>query len=909
MGKMTPRAMPKLGPMNIASSKVKRGTNYFYPRSRRGKPLSGGSNLAQRSSTLQPQSVSTYGLNSSAQSLAEIGTPIPIAFGKKTSSTGGFVHTPLMVYQRMHSAGAYQWTRVGFVMGEGRFGSPPEKGIRNGSDLIHSIQSEFYELAFNNGRFITSDPTYPNTVHAGNWSDISSTLTGNEEYFTIQAADSKQERGFSQSFDPGKSFGLEGEEPDCETSQDSEFSNLLPYPTKASHVKFNPIDASISNTRKADTTEFGFAVNMPRITPEATEESGTVPIGSKWKHRKERNVASVVFELYPGGSYDLITGLPFISAIAKTQSTSTAGSGVFDRNDPIQIISPEVAFYALYRSYYGLFPAEDIAKVYSRFLANYASESNALFIRTDEKTSSIYSLPITEFLPDPTEGNLNSGLTNWTRTDGQFSDALYDEGPDFGPCSLTTDSGILDDIRVPKLFVKLYYREIDAANDDWRPVLDKPFCLINPNTATIFADLRVRHPSSEAYEYKFKPMIPVQAESDLQFRYDKWKLGVKSSANNSADKVPVLYPSTNNEFVLDGNDGFKLIYSGFYEQVTSEVKLDDQTTDLQIGISYVNEGIVDQVDYPFMSIGVLTLRAGKGVSSLGQFSSYYEKGLQIQKTDLTTDHSNYFPDLCYHLLTTYPSTKLITNNYSAGPVKRSQIDTASFLNAIQFTDKHKLYFDGIIYDFSGIHEFISEHAKFFCLRFGIRNGLYTLFPALLDSATNVDTAAPGQVVTGDIIDASSFRVDYAPLIERDNAFVTVIWRRQDKFMPGVNETVTVAPPGYQGSNRLTYDLSGFCTSEGHAVKAARFMLAMRLKQDRTASFTCAKSGVDLTPGRLFKFDFSVSTNAGKTYANQDQYQVTSTTYRDDGLLDVRAVFMPAGISNSVFNAVSYPKVP
>ena len=896
MGTDTPRPLPRFWSPN------RRRGNYYIPRDRRSRIIGRGRQAAQKPSTLQSQNVSTYGLNSSAQTLAEIGAPIPVAFGERTNSTGGFVHTPLLIYQRMHSAGAHQWTRVGFVMGEGRFGSPPERGIRNGSDLIHSIQPEFYELAFNNGRYVANDPTYSNTVHAGNWSNINSTLTGNLEYFTIQAADNKQERGFSQSFDPNKSFGLEGEEPDCETSQDSEFSELLPYPTTAPHVKFNPIDASISNTRKSDTTEFGFAVNMPRITPEATEESGTVPIGSKWKFRRERSGASLLYELYPGGSYDSTTGLPFISAISRSLIGGIQTPGVFDKNTPIQVISPEIAFYALYRSYYGLFPAEDIAIVYAKFLATWGSASNVLFIRTDESTSSIYSLPITEFLPDA------QGTTNWTRTDGQFSVALYDESGDFGPCSLTVDSGMLSDIRVPKLFFKLFYRKIDSANTNWKPVFDKPFCLINPNTSTLFADLRIRHSSTEAYEYKFKPMIPVQVESNLQYEFFKWQLGIKSSTNNAAQKVPVLYPSTNNEFVLDGNDGFKLIYSGFYEQVTSEVKLDDQTTDLRIGVSYVNEGVVDQVDYPFMSTGILTLRAGKGVSSLGQFSAYYENGAQIQRTNLTTGASNKFPDLCYHLLTYYPSTKSLTGNRSAGPVKRSQIDVQSFLDAISYTRSKSLFYDGVIYDFSGVHEFISEHAKFFCLRFGIRNGLYSLFPALLDSATNADTAAPGQVVTGDIIDSASFRVDYAPLIERDKAFVTVIWRRQDKFMPGVNETVTVAPSGYEGANRLTYDLSGFCTSETHAEVAARFMLAMRLKQDRTASFTCAKSAVDLSPGRLFKFDFSVSTSSGRTYANQDQYQVTSTTYREDGLLDVRAVYMASGTSTAIFSGATYPRV-
>ena len=62
--------------------------------------------------TVQRQDASTYGLNAANQELAEIGTPIPVLFGKRTDEgTGGFVHVPSMIYQRMHSAGEYEWTR------------------------------------------------------------------------------------------------------------------------------------------------------------------------------------------------------------------------------------------------------------------------------------------------------------------------------------------------------------------------------------------------------------------------------------------------------------------------------------------------------------------------------------------------------------------------------------------------------------------------------------------------------------------------------------------------------------------------------------------------------------------------------------------------------------------------------
>ena len=851
----------------------------------------------------QEVSISTYGLNGSSQGLAEIGTPIPILFGNRTSKSGGFVHMPSMIYQRMHSDGTYQWIRAGYVVGEGPVGRPLERGIRNGTDMIHSFNKYFYDIAFSDGSDNNEDPKDSNTLNYGLFTNLSATLTPGGKYFTIQEAsdtDNNQRRGFSQSFDPGKSFGLEGEPPDCDSTIDPDFEGQLPYPTEPQFVEFNAVEAQITNTIKSDTTEFGFAVNLPQPAPIAEEAEGQVPVGSKWQWSGAGLGKPLISTLCPGGSYDAFTKVPYIIGRAQSQES------VVNTDTTIQIISTDTAFFALYRQYYDAFPVDALAQAYSRFQASWGSDSKVFFIklRKKGKPSPIYSISKRDFL-EVEVGGIGTG-PNWYRVDKKLSEATWNN---FGPCEVVgVDSEMLTDPRVPKMFCRVYYREIGNQNDTWRKLTDRLVCFINPNPATIYADLRVVHPRKDAYEFKIKPLLPVQVSDQAATRYRKCRYGIDLGDNDDASKVFVLYPNSEVEHVVDVNDGFTVIFKGFYEPVPTDVELDDQTTQMGVDISYVNEGIDEEVDYPFLSTTVLTLRAGQGVSSLSQLSLYYEEGTKIQKTDLTIGASNKFPDLCYHLLTYYPSTKTLAGNRSAGPVKRSQIDTQSFLDAISYTESRSLFYDGVVRDRGGIHEFISENAKFFLLRFGLQDGKYALFPALQDSITKVGTAASKQTVTGDIIDANSFRVEYAPLIERDDAFVSVIWRRQERYMLGVNETVTVSPRGYEGANRLTYDLSGFCTSETHALAVARFMLAMRIKQNRTAVFTCAKSDVDLTPGRLFKFDFSVSTSSGKTYANQDQYQVTNTTYREDGLLDVRAVYMPAGMSSAVFSSATYPKV-
>ena len=228
---------------------------------------------------------STYGLNAANQSLAELGQPIPILFGKRRDSNGGFISTPQMIYQRMYSKASHEEVRIGFVCGEGalELEKPSQRGIRLGTDLLHSKQSEFYEIRFTDGSRSDNDPKIANTDPWG--TKLTNALADEGKFFCIRDPN-KEIRGLSQSFDPGVSFGLESEQPDCEQTYEPEFTSLIPLPSFNSSplMKYSPVDASVGNTRGCRTTEFGFAVNLPQPAPVAQEESSNgVPVGSKWQ--------------------------------------------------------------------------------------------------------------------------------------------------------------------------------------------------------------------------------------------------------------------------------------------------------------------------------------------------------------------------------------------------------------------------------------------------------------------------------------------------------------------------------------------------------------------------------------------------------------------------------------------------
>ena len=872
--------------------KYRRLTNRRLKNANLANTLAPGTYGSRDESTTQPQ-LSTYGLNAANQELAELGAPIPVLFGKRRSENGGFISTPLLIYQRMYSKGAYEEARIGFVCGEGalELEKPSMRGIRVGKDLLHSKQIEFYEIRFTDGSTADNDPKTANTDP---WGAKMTNATTNDEdkFFCIRDAN-KEIRGLSQSFDPGVSFGLESEQPDCTQYNDSEFTTLIPIPdpSESPLIKYSPVDASIGNTRGCRTTEFGFAVNMPQPAPVAQEESGDgVPVGSKWKYQKDLISDMAIQFCYSDYEPNYTGGFKYLPPIIGTLT-------VLKADLKIQVISADTAFYAIYRPFYKNNSQADIAPIYSRFIREFGSK--IFFIDYENIPSPIWAITPNEFGSDQPNGN-----SYFERLDGQFSDSNF---KNLDPCEYGYfDPSTLLDVRVPKMFFRLYYRKLDDNSAEWRLLHKQQFCFLSPDASRLFASLKIHHPGADeqAYEYRFKAQTPLQVETETQAVYAKCRYGVKNSGGGgSLEKVCVLYPGTGQrEQNVIAEDGFRLTFDGLIEPVQSEVKLDVQSESFDVQISYVNEFVRDpDPRYPYMSVGMLEVRAGKGFSTLDQLSFYYSDGAEITRVDGEKGSSYKFPDLCYYLLTQYPGN-------GPGPVSRDQVDVASFTKANTFTDSKNLRYNGVIIDRVGIHEFIGEHAKYFLLRFGTSNGRYTLFSAISDVVTDTPTASASQVVTLDMIDESSFSVDYATLVQREDAKMHVIYREQDRNMPGINRSVTVQPVGYNGANKVTHDISGFCTSKEHALAVARFLSAMRSEQDRVVEFTCVENGVDLGPGRLFKFDIKVETSRGYTYTNTDQYQVTSRTYRDDGTLDVRAVLMPAGITDMVFTDQTFEEV-
>lgn len=789
--------------------------------------------------------IATYALNA-GQAIAELGQSIPILFGKRTTTSGGLVATPDAVYQRMHSEGVYEWLRAAYVIGEGgiQLGLPSDRGIRVGSRVIDSLGNSYYAVGLTDGATADNDPTTSNVTLYGAFKSFAE-LTGADEYLT-GTINNGEVRCFSQTFDANESFGFSGEEPDCDAEVSSPASTITSVP-------LNTVTGFVSNTRGCEVTEVGFAA---ALNANSSNKNEVAPPGSLWVRTilgdtsvyRVVSIATALSGFYPYAFRKDVNNRSTLDAtLATHQADWNSGARYVIVLDPDTLVPVSAGLGGVPRKF-----------------SNFVSNIGPVYQPYTGENRNRNTTPATGYaLPAP------------------------------NPCTPPNFTSILSDPNNPKMAFHIYWRSATNASADWRQLTIKPLIIATADSTAMFAKLKIQHPSLSAVQYKFEPILPdTFAEQYMNFNAVLFEGNVSHQAASKGD-FPIIYSRNAAVVNINVKDGFKLSFKGGFAPFYGDVTLDDQSVNYAVSISYVNEIIQDSPNYPYMSMVVVNLRGFKGMTSAGQLSIYYDNGADITLLETGgTGSSNMFPELANYLLTTFPG--------GTGAVASSAIDTASFLKAITFTRSKGLFFDGVIEEKSGAFEFIAEYAKYFLLNFGMDQGKYSFTIATQDASTGTSGAAASQVLTLDDIIAESYQVEYATLQDREEALVSVTYRFQEQYMLGEPRTVSVAPANYTGSNVISFDLSDFCTTESHATTYAKFVLATRLEKTHTVTFTTFLGRIDLSPGRLFTFNFTVNASTGKTYSNTSQYQIVSASYRADGLVDVTATLMPTNFANLVF---------
>lgn len=268
-------------------------------------------------------------------------------------------------------------------------------------------------------------------------------------------------------------------------------------------------------------------------------------------------------------------------------------------------------------------------------------------------------------------------------------------------------------------------------------------------------------------------------------------------------------------------------------------------------ITYINEFVSNELwpNYKDLTLAGLALKASRNFTSLNQVRVWLADGIPVRRfqADEVTPigPSNKFVDLVYYLLT--------DKTVGAGNIISEElIDTDSMPATSQFLKQNRLFFDGAIEQPVNIRQYISELAPFFLCNFVIKNGQFSVVPALpTDSAGTISTR-PIQIkqlfTAGNIIE-NSFSVEYLSTEERKNFQAIMRYRQEKRNQFPEEQTIVVRWADLPETTSIeSFDMTQYCTTREHAFTVARYFLSLRRRVTHTVRFQTTPYGMDLAPG-------------------------------------------------------------
>jgi hypothetical protein len=203
-----------------------------------------------------------------------------------------------------------------------------------------------------------------------------------------------------------------------------------------------------------------------------------------------------------------------------------------------------------------------------------------------------------------------------------------------------------------------------------------------------------------------------------------------------------------------------------------------------------------------------------------QVHCFIRGGIYVPRLiDSVTGPSNNVADLLLYLLR------------NSSRVPEAQIDTTNLLAAATFTNANGFWFNGVVSESTNLRDWVSNTLKYFLLRQARIGGKEALKPLVpINANGTIKTTAVTWVFTftEQHIIPDSFEITYSPLADRKPFCATVLWRQQDDLGIPVMRTAEVRYTGTAVDGPYEqHDLSGFCSSENHAVKVGAYIISKR----------------------------------------------------------------------------------
>jgi hypothetical protein len=203
-----------------------------------------------------------------------------------------------------------------------------------------------------------------------------------------------------------------------------------------------------------------------------------------------------------------------------------------------------------------------------------------------------------------------------------------------------------------------------------------------------------------------------------------------------------------------------------------------------------------------------------------QISAFVRDGLQVERlTDSTTGASDNFADLAKYLM------------LQSGRLPSDLIDDSSLSIAANFTNANNFLFNGVLAKSQNLSDWLQRTSYGFLLRLTNTNGKFGLKPRLpynTDHTIKTTAIIPKFTFTEDHVLSGGFEIEFVSLEDREPVCIVAQWRQQGDADFGLVRTIEVRYSGEATSGPfVSMDMSGYCVTEDHAIKAATYKLATR----------------------------------------------------------------------------------
>lgn len=277
-------------------------------------------------------------------------------------------------------------------------------------------------------------------------------------------------------------------------------------------------------------------------------------------------------------------------------------------------------------------------------------------------------------------------------------------------------------------------------------------------------------------------------------------------------------------------------------------------------VVYVNEQLGQPApQYNSLAIAGLRINSSKEWTNFSSLSAYIKRGVMVER--LTTggrSATNLLPEIAYALLTD-PSI-------GAGKViGASQVNRDRMALAARFCEANGFTWDGVISDRVNLRQWIYEQAGYCLLDFTILGGQFSLVPSVPYKSNYVIDHGAGPSIKALFTDGNirKLQVSFLAPEERQLFKAVIQWRQdQDNGFPRtriLSVRLSDAQGGSSSDPEESFDMSGFCTTEAHALAFAKYALRTRQRVDHGVKFeTTPQAAMNLAPGEYFRLVSEVS---------------------------------------------------